>query len=334
MTQARKLIHNMEEAAQKMMDYIMKAENEQNIIELIAKVSDDYKKPFESYVWSPIYYLFGWRVRTSQVDELVAVVKDEHVNARQLLTSIVRFMETGGWESTSANTNLMYEILARLPAYKVTDPNPRASLTLSEIFELHQVFAAKAKGIIHAVKGDLTQKDGVSAELGSIPKRDIREVGKHLPASSNYKKKEWLPANKSIKSNYRDIMETLAVLYTSRQEGLPVTRSGKTGRQGQAVAVEPTVVNDSLIADVLEHPYAEAPFIIPTPPPPPQLSAGAFAVTEKVVKGRQEKYSAEPNKLNVSEAMMTMAKTMFMPRPPAEIIVGTCDDSIVSKIGF
>ena len=52
------------------------------------------------------------------------------------------FLEVGTWDE--GKTDLMYELVASLPNYKKTDPEPRLSLTLPEIWRSSWLEVKKA----------------------------------------------------------------------------------------------------------------------------------------------------------------------------------------------
>tara|TARA_R110000868_G_scaffold33489_4_gene121498 strand:- start:69 stop:1130 length:1062 start_codon:yes stop_codon:yes gene_type:complete len=306
----RKLIHNMEKVSQAMIDYVMSTNNEQELIALIQSVGNEYKKPLDSYVWWPIYALFQFRARGAEVSELVSTVSQTN-STRLMLVAIARFLETGGWtKMTSANPTLMYEIVARLPDYKLSDPDPRVSLTLEEIRELSVLFKAKAASIINAVKGDFTTKESVARELSEMPTRDIREAGHQLPAGSLYKHKPLREVKKLDDAKFGALRKDLEGLLQCRR--LP-TFFGDQEVVRQAVrqnieALQAEAQKESATTEQVfayEHPYAETNVLAPPPSAPPaphapvpsaKLSAGAFAAEQEHYKHGNDTYVAPPRK--------------------------------------
>jgi hypothetical protein len=336
MTQSRKLIHNLEQVSQDIIDFIMNSKNEAELIELIIAVGNVYQQPLDSYFWWPLYSLF--RTRGAEVSDLVATAK-ESKTGRKMLGAIVSFLEHGEWTSTSANPNLLYELMTRLPNYKLTDPNPRLSLTLDEVKALHVTFKKKAASILLAVKGDLTQKDNVLQELSHVPKRDIRRVGSELPSGSLYKKKPLQEVKKLDGEKFKDVKATLASLFENRKAQPVLGEKSKKARLVSPV-VEPLSqeyvfpIEVRAESPIVGYPYVDECVMIPTPPPPPAtLSAAAFVASEAKYKSANETYSVPPRKKMMMEQFDSI-NNLFAPKTEMVVMRETCDDNVVSQVGW
>ncbi len=190
----RKLIDNLEKVAGDLISYVTDLQKVRELVELLAEVDKVYNGPRKSWFWGWLYVYY--RVRSQDINALVATL-NQIGSKETLLEAIVQFFSSGGWESTSANTNLMYKLVSRLPGY--ADVNPQESLTPANMERLKDLFNAQACQLLMPDRFNELKKAERQEELKSLANRDIKQaadlLSTMLPIST--KKEERAEKNKS-----------------------------------------------------------------------------------------------------------------------------------------
>ncbi len=128
----RKLIDNLDKAAEEMVAYVADFQNNEAVADIIKQVEKEYQLVYGSILLGWASRVLGYRVRQSEISVLIATINQMR-NSFVLLDAISTLFTTGGWDTTSVNTRIAFAILAKLPAYQHSDPDLFASLPNLEI---------------------------------------------------------------------------------------------------------------------------------------------------------------------------------------------------------
>lgn len=171
----RQYIDNLERVAADLLDYTRDLDNVQTVVSCVEHVSHKYKYPLESWVWSWIYQFT--RQRGDHIDKLASTISSHASTSESVLIGLKTFFAEGAWESTSANTTLMYDLLSQLQQY--TEQAPQDALTPHNLQRLSQLFSTKVDLFIEASRRNAEIQKAMGKE-DTIYSRKQAELAKEL----------------------------------------------------------------------------------------------------------------------------------------------------------
>lgn len=132
-TRLRNPLHNLVQTAFDLALYLRHVSLDE-FIDVMTEVRNKYAAPKESWLW----FMFYSRYRLGQLDQAIHEMKsesseslDDDDTGKMILNAVTTILKEGGWEDTSANTNLLRALLKQIHGY-----DPGAALTIDEIYEL------------------------------------------------------------------------------------------------------------------------------------------------------------------------------------------------------
>ena len=139
--EGKKLIDSLEDLAEKLLDYVANMSNVPELKEAIKTSKTKYQNTYWGLGWLYSYF----RQRGPSADQLKADI-EESGDTKTLLPPLLQFLSKGGTETTSLNTEFMYDLIDRfMQGNKYADANARNGMTHAEIKRLHELFLKQAR---------------------------------------------------------------------------------------------------------------------------------------------------------------------------------------------
>jgi hypothetical protein len=343
----RKLIDNLEQVSLDLIAYVTDLQRVRELIAHFTKAGKQYNDPLDSWLWYWIYIMY--RSRKPDIHALVATL-NQSGSSETLLAAIEQFFSSGGWESTSVNTNLMYELLSRLPGYD--DTNPRASLSLPNIVRLKELFLEQTAATLRpdvAIKVNNLQvrrHQELQNELQGLTKKrnikhDANELLENFPSSAAKPVTAQKPQRgpKLDAAKFGGVQADLEVLLQNRLARLPDAAKQETVKMPNEVKkLDPTKISavaekltDMLSAKARQIKQTDSnksyapydpnaadiqndfmpPSTPPLPPLPPTLSPAAFEARDNNKYEKVVYHAPVPKPLAVSAKQLQALNRLF-----------------------
>jgi hypothetical protein len=342
----KKLIHSLKEVADDLITFVTDLQRVRELVEQTSKAGKQYTQPLDSWIWYWVYCLT--RTRKPDVLALVATL-NQSGSSSTLLAAINNFFSVGGWESTSVNTNLMYELLGKLPGY--SDMDPRTSLSVENIFELKELFLDRAAQILQPERfAEVKSSEAREAEMKLQHKRQtelkleleqlahqqhIRQTTAELQGQFAQIKNKKDSDDSSVKkldlNQFTAVTNTLEAMFKKRidefkqkEEAMRTVKkldpelvqsvAEKLGAVLQKQAA--TIKASGPHAEKFNDSYSRLDKLLDTeelaPASSPTLSAAAFAATEDKYKNETQTYSAPPrSRLQLNNEQLQAMNRLF-----------------------
>lgn len=344
------LIDNLEKVAGDLISYVSDLGKAEELKQLVGEVDKIYNEPRKSWVWGWLYMFY--RLRTQDIKALDATFK-QRSDKDSLLEGMLQFFSSGGWESTSANTALMYKIVGRLQGY--ADTNPEQSLTPANMERLKDLFNEQACQLLWPERFNELQKAERQDELKALGRRNIKQAADLLQITlPNSAKKDDKPKammvpvarGKKLDMNaFAKVESTLNSIFAKRlnpenelqQNHLDIKSEPEDAKMkfevkkldrsriaelqdklAPALLAQSAALTDKVNATPTRYVGDDESLIIP-PTPSPELSEAASAAKDDLYKSEQQVYVApEARRLTLNKEQFGAMFKLFPQAFPAK----------------
>lgn len=142
--EGKKLIDSLEALAEKLVAYVANTSNVPALTEAIKTSKQKYKDTYWGLGWLYSYF----RRRGPSADQLKADL-EESGDAKTLLPPLLHFLAQGGKETTSLNTEFLYDLIDKFMTNgEYVDTSARSGMTHSELKRLHELFLKQSRELL------------------------------------------------------------------------------------------------------------------------------------------------------------------------------------------